>query len=56
MYVYAFKKSLVHTNDGDGSGDRDGSIKFHTNSVKRRLNRRERKGLFSSVPSPFYRV
>ena len=42
--------SLVHTSDGDGS------TKFHTNSVKRRRNRRERKGFFSSVPSPFYRV
>ena len=30
--------------------------KFHTNSVKPRRNRRERKGLFSCVPSPFYRV
>ena len=47
--------SFVHTSDGDGSGDKDGRTKFHTNSVKRRRNRRERTVLFSSVLSPFYR-
>ena len=46
--------TLVHTCDGDGTGD--GSTKFHTNPVKWRRNRRERKDLFSSVPFPFYRV
>ena len=48
--------SLVHTSDGDRSGDGDGSTKLHTEPVKQRRNRRERKGLFSSVPSLFYRV
>ena len=31
-------------------------MKFYTNPVKWRRNIRERKGLFSSVPSPFYRA
>ena len=42
--------SLVHTSDGDRS------TKFHTNPVKRRRNRREWKGLLSSVTSLFCRV
>ena len=44
--------SLVHTNNRD----RDGSMKFRTNPVKCRQNIRERKGLFSSVPSLFHMV
>ena len=50
VHVSSYKLCLVHTSDGDGS------TKFHTNPVKRRRNRRERKGFFSPVPSPFYKV
>ena len=46
--------SLVHSSDGDGSGD--GSTKLHTNPAKRRRNKRKQNLPFSSVPSPFYRV
>ena len=48
--------SLVHTSDGERSGDGDGSTKFHTNPVKWRRNRRIETLPFSSVPSPFYTV
>ena len=47
---------IVHTSDGDGSGDGRGSTKSHINPVKWRRSRGKQTLLFSSVPSPFYRV
>ena len=54
--INSYHLSLVHTSDGDWSGDGDGSTKSHTNPVKRRRNRRKQTLPFSSLPYPFYRV
>ena len=42
-------KAWFHTSDGDGSGEGDESMKFHTNPVKRRRNRTEGCVFFCSV-------